>query len=395
MANTLLKNATIVTEDSVLKGWDLYIENNKISKIQQKIDSKKMEDVEVIDCNQAIVMPGIIDIHSDMIEGFIQPRSTAVMDFELGFLEAERTLGICGITTMFHSISMYRDGSWDSKMIRQAKQVRKIARMIRDYQEKETLIHHRYHLRYEIDNLSCYDQVKEMLEGREVDLISFMDHSPGQGQYKDLTIYKKHLPNAGKNLSDEEFANLIEREQQKNKVSYEQLKELVEIGKAQGISVASHDDDTIERLLENEKLGVAISEFPITLEVAKKARELGQQTVLGAPNVLLGGSHSGNLSATRAIQENAGSILVSDYYPQSLLQAVFLLYREGIMALEDAVSLVTLNPARATGIDKETGSIKEGKRADLLVVTQKNGLPFIQQVFVDGSCIIACKLRGN
>lgn len=315
------------------------------------------------------------------------------MDFEMGLKEAEKVLVGCGITTMFHSISMFREGTWDVKAIRQAPQVKRLAELVARYRHEERLIRHRYHLRYEIDNLACYEQVKEMIQKGYVDLLSFMDHTPGQGQYKNLDIYRKHQPNEGRDMTEEEFAALVKSEFEKETSTFDQLKELAEMAKECGISVASHDDDTLEKLQINKRLGVAISEFPITMEVAKAAKLKGFKTVVGAPNILLGGSHSGNLSALEAIREGAADVLVSDYYPQSLLQAVFQLYETEGIPVWEAVGYVTLAPAEAVGLADCIGSLEEGKEADILVVKSQGGHPCLEKVFVAGECIMECHYR--
>ncbi len=388
---TIIKNGRLVLPDQILDGYALILESGKIAGICPEEECEEEGNIE--DAQGRYIMPGMIDIHSDMIESYIQPRSTAVMDFELGLREAERVLAGCGITTMFHSISMFREGAWDVKEIRQAPQVKKLASLIGRYRHQRRLIRHRYHLRYEIDNLACYDQVHKMIEDGLVDLLSFMDHSPGQGQYKNLEIYRKHQPNEGKDLSEEEFQSLVKSEMEKETVSFENLKKLADCAANHGISIASHDDDTVEKLKVNQVLGVKISEFPITVDVAKAAVQTGFMTVVGAPNILLGGSHSGNLSALEAIREQAASILVSDYYPQSLLYAVFKLFREEKMPLWEAARYVTLNPAQAVGLDQEIGSIQCGKQADLLIIDEKDGIPVLEQVYVAGEKILHCTYR--
>lgn len=395
---TIITNGMIVLEDRILENHDLILLNDRIQAVctheERGAWIKEGENYKVISADGQYIMPGIIDIHSDMIENYIQPRSTAILDFDLGFQEAERALAMCGITTMFHSISMYRDGTWDVKEIRKAPQVRKLADLIAGHHGEPHLIRHRYHLRYEIDNIACYGEVQQMLQDDLVDLISFMDHTPGQGQYKNLAVYKKHLPNAGKDVTDEAFEQLVAQELQKDMVSFEQLKDLADLAKRKGISIASHDDDTIEKLAVNQELGVSICEFPITLEVAEEALKRGYMTVLGAPNILLGGSHSGNLSALDAIRAQAASVLVSDYYPQALLQAVFFLNRSCQIALPEAIAYVTKNPARAVGMDHEIGTIEAGKKADLLIVDASGRFPAVSQVFVGGECIMQCHYRS-
>ncbi len=389
---TLIKNGNIILPDRVDYGGSVLIGDGRILKINTADES---EADEVIDASGRFVMPGMIDIHSDMIESYIQPRSTALMDFSMGFMEAERVLTMCGITTMFHSISMYKEGAWDVKEIRRPSCVKKLVKLVSDYQKGMRLIRHRYHLRYEIDNIECYDEVKQMLEEKTVNLLSFMDHSPGQGQYRDLEIYRKHLEEGINEVSDAEFEEIVRREKEKDSLSFRQLKEMADLARSNGVSVASHDDDSVEKLQVNREFGVKISEFPVTLDIAREAVKQGFLTVLGAPNVLLGGSHSGNLSAVDAIRAGAASILVSDYYPQALLQAVFRLYRDGELPLWEATALVTKNPAEAVGMDGEIGTIEEGKKADLLIVSDEHAFPAVEKVFVDGSCIFGCNYRGR
>lgn len=389
---TLIKNGNIILPDRVDYGGSVLIGDGRILKINTADES---EADEVIDASGRFVMPGMIDIHSDMIESYIQPRSTALMDFSMGFMEAERVLTMCGITTMFHSISMYKEGAWDVKEIRRPSCVKKLVKLVSDYQKGMRLIRHRYHLRYEIDNIECYDEVKQMLEEKTVNLLSFMDHSPGQGQYRDLEIYRKHLEEGINEVSDAEFEEIVRREKEKESLSFHQLKEMADLARSNGVSVASHDDDSVEKLQVNREFGVKISEFPVTLDIAREAVKQGFLTVLGAPNVLLGGSHSGNLSAVDAIRAGAASILVSDYYPQALLQAVFRLYRDGELPLWEATALVTKNPAEAVGMDGEIGTIEEGKKADLLIVSDEHAFPAVEKVFVDGSCIFGCNYRGR
>jgi len=382
---TLLINASVVTPIRVYDYCDVLIEDEKIVRIQQGIPEYTAD--EVIDLKEAFLLPGFIDIHSDMIEGLIEPRSTAFMDFELSLKEAEKQLLASGITTIYHSISMLCADTWGNKKIRQAENVKRLSSLIRDYHNREHLIHHRLHLRYEIDNLNCYDDVVEMVANKSANLLSFMDHSPGQGQYRNLEIYKKHMPNCGKNLTDQEFMQYIENEKSKSMVSFAALRTLATLAKKNNISVASHDDDTIEKIALNKELGVKISEFPITIETARAANKSGLLTVLGAPNILLGGSHSGNLSAADAILEGACDILCSDYYPSSLLHAVFFMVKNYNIPLYQMVNMVTSSPAKAVGIGDAYGAVEVGKFADLLVVRELNDYPVIERSFIHGKAV--------
>ena len=331
------------------------------------------------------VTPGFIDIHSDRIEQFILPRPTARFDFELALKECERELLHQGITTMYHSLSLYKDERFGKSPLRTLASVGELAELIRDIHERFHLIHHRFHLRVEIDNLEAYDIAKDMIERGLVHEISFMDHSPGQGQYRDLEIYRQTLAKYRGCAAEEiDFEAFLAKEDAKKTLSFAQLQELCRMAHDYGIAVASHDDDTLEKLRVNQEIGVDISEFPITIEAAKYAKELGFATVVGAPNILRGGSHSGNMSAAEAIQEGCADILCSDYYPPAILHGVFIMYEKYGVPLPEMVNRASLNPARAVGLGSEYGSIEPGKKADLLIIELLDGYPVITHVLVDG-----------
>lgn len=385
-----IKNGKIVTLDGILENKIILIEGETIVDIVESIDENQFE--RIVDAHGRYVMPGFIDIHSDKIEQFIQPRPTSIMDFELALKECERELLFQGITTMYHSLSLTKDEFFGSSQIRNKENVKKLAALINDIHNRYHLIHHRLHLRIEIDNLAAYDIVKEMIANNMVHEISFMDHTPGQGQYKNLDIYRKTIEGyQSKEYATMGFDGVMEYHQNKKNLSFEQLKELTELAHANGIAVASHDDDCAEKLVINKDLGVDISEFPITIETAKKATEMGFLTIAGAPNILLGGSHSGNMSAAEAILEDCIDILCSDYYPSALLHSIFLMNEKHHVPLWEMVKKVTYNAAKAVKIEQEYGSIDVGKKADILIVDVLDGYPVITHSFVDG--VIASRVE--
>lgn len=169
---------------------------------------------------------------------------------------------------------------------------------------------------------------------------------------------------------------------------------MADIALEKGIAIASHDDDDLKKLELVKGFGTTISEFPITLEVAVKAKEMGLHTIAGAPNVMLGGSHSGNLSAAEAVSCGCMDILCSDYYPPALLHAVFDLHEKYGNDLHAMFMMVTLNPAKAVKMDDELGSIKPGKRADLLVIERMDdGYPMLTATMVNGALITTTNYR--
>ena len=377
-----IKNGRIVLPDRILDGKTLVLDGDRIHSIAEEIPP---EAGKVIDAHGRYITPGFFDVHSDKIEQFILPRPTAQFDFELALKECERELLHLGITTIYHSFSLLKDELFGKSPLRTRENVEKMAALIRDIHDRNHLIHHRFHLRIEIDNLDAYAIAKAMIAQGLAHEISFMDHSPGQGQYRNLEIYQKTIRKYhGREIEELGFEKVLEMQRNKKTLSFEQLKELCRFAHENGVAVASHDDDTLEKLDINREIGVDISEFPINLEAAKYARSLGFATVVGAPNILLGGSHSGNMSAAEAIQAGCADILCSDYYPPAILHSIFAMHLKYGVPLPEMVKKATLNPAVAMGLGQDYGSIEPGKKADLLVIGILDGYPVITHVLVDG-----------
>ena len=377
-----IKNGRIVLPDRILDGKTLVLDGDRIHSIGEEIPP---EAGKVIDAHGRFITPGFFDVHSDKIEQFILPRPTAQFDFELALKECERELLHLGITTIYHSFSLLKDELFGKSPLRTRENVEKMAALIRDIHDRNHLIHHRFHLRIEIDNLDAYAIAKAMIAQGLAHEISFMDHSPGQGQYRNLEIYQKTIRKYhGREIEELGFEKVLEMQRNKKTLSFEQLKGLCQFAHENGVAVASHDDDTLEKLDMNREIGVDISEFPINLEAAKYARSLGFATVVGAPNILLGGSHSGNMSAAEAIQAGCADILCSDYYPPAILHSIFAMHLKYGVPLPEMVKKATLNPAVAMGLGQDYGSIEPGKKADLLVIGILDGYPVITHVLVDG-----------
>lgn len=400
MKGHLIINADVVTEDEILNNQGIVIEDDKIKHI---IPMEKLEftypNYENLTLHQGKgmkVFPGFIDLHSDNIEWYIQPRPSSVMDFDLALMEHERQLVNQGITLMFHSLSFLPPdiNITTIKASRKPDNMVKLANLIKNLHETYHLIRHRFHLRYDIRNLSGYDTVLDYMDKGYVDLLSFNDHTPGQGQYRNLIKYKEILKGYHPDSSSEELDEIIGKEMEGSPLENIKIEELATIAREKGISIASHDDDTKEKLdYVHSTLKTNISEFPISLEVARLAKEKGMLTVAGAPNVLMGCSHSGNLSAMEGILDGVIDILCSDYYPASMLHAVHKLNKECNIPLPQCVNFVSLNPAKALAMDEEYGSVLEGKKADLLLVDVINDRPVIKKVFIDGELVSELNYR--
>jgi len=387
-----ITNGEIVGENEMISGMDLLVEGDAIADIVPK-GSVRCGPGELIDARGSFVLPGFIDIHADYIERMAAPRPTSLMDFGLSLREAERELATHGITTMFHSLALFDHLVFDSNPIRDPENTKRFIDIIEASHSSRHLIRHRFHARFEIDNLRRVEEISGYIRSGKVHLISFMDHTPGQGQYRDLEMYRGTIKGY-RDLSEKEIDEAIVRLQSRAKLEESTIRAIAELAMANGIAVASHDDDTNEKLAYVRSFGATISEFPITIEAAREARRLGMRTAIGAPNVLLGGSHSGNLSAKEAVLDGSADILCSDYYPAAILHAVFMLADEAGVGLAKATRLATLNPAEAVKMGNELGSLKPGKKADILIVEMlEGGFPAVTTTIVDGRIIMTTDYR--
>jgi alpha-D-ribose 1-methylphosphonate 5-triphosphate diphosphatase len=261
----------------------------------------------------------------------------------------------------------------------------KIIEGIDNLRNRAHLIAHRIHLRFDLTNTEAVPMLMDMLGDGRISLLSFMDHTPGQGQYRDLSRFKETIKSYSPELSDEEVLESLDRRMGRERISRAQLAEIAALAKSKGVSVASHDDDSFEKVdFMRNALGAAISEFPVEMDIARYARRQGMAVLGGAPNVLIGKSHSGNMSAIEGILDGCVTMLSSDYYPPALLQAVFKLHRVYGVPLHECVGLVTLAPAEAGGRGAETGHICEGKAADLILVDASGEYPRLISTITDG-----------
>ena len=247
----------------------------------------------------------------------------------------------------------------------------------------------RIHARFEITDHGAVPFIEGLIQDNQIDLFSFMDHSPGQGQFQDILAFKKYFgPVYAK--TDTEMDTIIERKLQvKQSDAPGFVAHLIGVCREHGIAMASHDDDSREKINWLKEMEIGMTEFPVTLEAVRAARELGVRVCLGSPNVLRGKSQSSNLSARVAISSGYGDILCSDYSPMTILHAVLTLEQSGILPLHEAVNMASLNPARAIGIGDHTGSLEEGKDADMVLVDHSDDLPRVLKTFVAGREVFA------
>jgi alpha-D-ribose 1-methylphosphonate 5-triphosphate diphosphatase len=375
----VITNARIVTPDAVIEGGTLVVSRGRIAALVRARPRRGPETAEV-DAQGRLLLPGFIDLHNDGIEQEIEPRPHAVFPLAVALASLESQLVAHGITTIFHSFAFMdgREGTLHPEGLEPA--IRELNRLRRG-----GAIRHLVHARYEVMETHHFPRICSLIDDRQVNLVSFMDHTPGQGQYRNpqglvsFYVRKYHA-----RPSDVE-AIIREREKKSGNPQIPVVMErLVAHARRAGLPLASHDDDSPEKVARMRGLGVTISEFPVDMAAARAASQSGMHVVVGAPNVLRGTSTNGNLNAREAIGSNAVDILCADYYSPAILHSVFRLARDRAMTLPGAVCMASLHPARAAGLQAELGSLEVGKRADMVLVSESEGGPSVVSAWVNG-----------
>lgn len=375
-AETVLSNAKIILDDTVITG-SIRILGDKIVDIAEG----PTQYTQAVDCSGDYVSAGLIELHTDNMERHLQPRPGVKWPMQAAILAHDAELASVGITTVFDAL---RVGSIQSdKKSKYGKYARGVADHILDMQAKEQMrVSHFLHLRAEICTETLLEELAEFSAKDRVGIVSLMDHTPGQRQFRDLSKMKEYL--AGKyGMSqkdiDAHFNHLYEL-QDKYGVVHEHA--AARIGKALGAVLASHDDTTLKDVETSAEKGVRVAEFPTTLEAAKASHEKGIAVMMGAPNLLRGGSHSGNVAAHDLVEAGVLDILSSDYAPSSLLMGAVRLGREsGNMA--KGLATVTTAPAKALQIT-DRGRLVVGMRSDIIRFSVQDNLPSVRGVWRQG-----------
>ena len=379
MIETVFANAKIITENAIIHGTLMFADG-----VIRSIDSGRSVPLGAIDCEGDYVAPGLIELHTDNLERHLTPRPKVNWPKRAAVLGHDRELAGAGITSVFDALRVGSEADQKSHgYLRYARET--VDHILDQINHRALKVSHHIHLRAELCTETLVEELYEFSVNDRVRLVSLMDHTPGQRQFRDMSKHREYLMGKhGYNDAEVEAHWTKLRELQtlyleKNRAA------TVAYATEVGAILASHDDTTLDDVLESDRLGITVAEFPTTLEAAEACRAKAQFIVMGAPNIVRGGSHSGNVAAQELARGGLLDILSSDYVPAALLNAAVSL---GTL-LEDmaaGIRTVTACPADAVGFD-DRGRIAPEKRADLVRFAMHDGLPIIKSVWSRGQRI--------
>jgi alpha-D-ribose 1-methylphosphonate 5-triphosphate diphosphatase len=375
-SETILANATLVLPGETLRG-QIRLRDGRISDLAEGAAIP----AGAIDCAGDLVMPGLIELHTDNLERHIEPRPKVAWPHAAAIVAHDAELASVGITTVFDAL---RVGSvLSSAKANFGEYARALADEILGLRAGGALkISHFLHLRAEVCSETLIDELDKFGPQDRIGIVSLMDHTPGARQFRDLSKLKEYY--VGKyGMSDADWDEQVAAQRAlRARLGAAHEAAAVAAARRYGAVLASHDDTETDHVRQSAAHGARFAEFPTTHEAAQACRAHGIQVMMGAPNLIRGGSHSGNVAARDLAEAGLLDIVSSDYVPSSLLSAALQL---GALwgDLARGVATVTAAPAAAAGL-QDRGRLAPGARADVIRVTRIAGAGAVRGVWVHG-----------
>ena len=363
MTETILGHARLVLSDRVVDGGVTLRDGVIVA-----VDTPSRAGA--IDLDGDLLLPGVVDVHTDNLERQVLPRASARWPSRSAMLAHDAQCAVAGVTTVLDALCL-GDLGFDNDRIRTFSDG--VADLTALAGTGMLRAEHFLHLRCELPAEDMLPMFHEVADHPLVRMVSLMDHVPGVGQYSDLDRYR------AMRIADGHAPAAVERQIVAMNAQRDRLREpnraalLARIA-GRGVALASHDDGTEAEVADNDRLGIRISEFPVSLVAARAARARGMTVIAGAPNVVRRGSHSGNVSALALIVAGLVDALASDYVPSAMLEAAFVAATVAGVGLPAAVAMISDAPARMAGLP-DRGRIAVGMRADLVRVRLHDGIP--------------------
>ncbi|MEM6712795.1 MAG: alpha-D-ribose 1-methylphosphonate 5-triphosphate diphosphatase [Pseudomonadota bacterium] len=373
----VLANASLVLDDEVIPG-SIRIQEGMIADIAQGPGVP----AGAVDCEGDYLAPGLVELHTDNLERHLSPRPKVAWPHNAAIVAHDAELASTGITTVFDAVRLGFIEHSGTNNIMEAYARPMVNEILAARDHGLFKISHHIHLRAEICSHSLADELKEFGPDDRIGIISLMDHTPGQRQFADISQYEAYM--RGKHgMSEAEFAAHVEdRKALANQVRESHENAAVKAAKAFGAVLASHDDTTHEHVDRSAEHGIKLAEFPTTIGAAHACRKHGISIMMGAPNLVRGGSHSGNVAAKTLAEHDLLDIVSSDYVPSALLYSALRL-AELWDDMPRAIKTVSQAPAKAVHLD-DRGSITAGLRADLVRFRVLDEVPLIRGVWSQG-----------
>jgi alpha-D-ribose 1-methylphosphonate 5-triphosphate diphosphatase len=387
MESFRITNASVVLPDAQLTGGAVAVTNGLIAEVAASAGALQTPTGREIDADGAYLLPGIVDLHNDGYEYEMNPRPGANLPLPLAFATFERRLIAAGVTTEFHAISFMNRPS-TGRTVSAAERACSYIAQLRCEGGFRAVDHQILH-RLDVWSPTVLETVFASVDRMPVRYLSLNDHTPGQGQFRDIDGYiarmKAYELTRGNTPLDVDgmYRTIAERAADRETLPGIYARLQAEHGR-RPLVIATHDDDAASKVDFGYGLGARVGEFPVTLEAAYRQRELGMPIIVGAPNIVRGGSQSGNLDARELIERGLADVICADYHAPSLLASAFRLVADGLTDLPSAVRMLTRTPARAVGLT-DRGAVAPGLLADLLLVRlDRDGVPCVERAFRTG-----------